>query len=357
MTDPATILNHGRMLSDGIPYFDIHEAELAAEHEDFDWFEFWTELSRFYEQRAESALEAGDGLSGGRWMWNGSLSSHYAQFMWFHDPERREAGQRRKVELYNRAAPHLRPAAERIEIPFEETIIPGFLRVPERHTRTGTTAPCCILIGGLESTKEESYLFENLCLERGMATFSFDGPGQGELFFTVKLCGDFERYTSAVVDALEARPEIDERRIGVLGRSLGGHYAPRSAAADDRLVACCAWGACFDLTDLDGMAEHTRDGFAYVTGIDEREAALEHLRSSIDLSALAPSLRCPTLVTHGRHDAIFSMAQVEKFRASVSNAPLEIEVDDQGDHCCHNRGHLVRPRMADWMARKLGAER
>ena len=41
---------------------------------------------------------------------------------------------------------------------------------------------------------------------------------------------DFERYASAVVDWLVERPEIDPGRIGVIGRSLGGHYAPKSAA-------------------------------------------------------------------------------------------------------------------------------
>jgi 2,6-dihydroxypseudooxynicotine hydrolase len=355
MTDPASILNHGRMLSDGVPYFDIDRAaRLAWEDPEFDWYEHWTELSHAYEQRAEAAIGRGDTISGGRWMWNASLSSHYAQFMWFHDPDRREAGQRRKVELYNRAAPHLLPAAERVEVAIDDSRIPGFLRLPAAG---GGPFPCCVLIGGLESTKEESHLFEDLCLERGLATFSFDGPGQGELFFDVKLVGDFERYTSAVVDELERREEIDGGRIGVLGRSLGGHYAPRSAAGDDRLKACCAWGACFDLSGLDEMPAHTRAGFIYVTGIEDEQRAGVRLRESIDLAELAPALRCPTLVTHGRHDTIFGLDQVEKFREHVTNAPLEIEVDDDGDHCCHNRGHLVRPRMADWMAAQLGSQR
>ena len=28
-----------------------------------------------------------------------------------------------------------------------------------------------------------------------------------------------------------------------------------------------------------------------------------------------------------------------------------LEMD--GDHCCHNMGPIVRPRMADWMAQRL----
>jgi 2,6-dihydroxypseudooxynicotine hydrolase len=39
------------------------------------------------------------------------------------------------------------------------------------------------------------------------------------------------------------------------------------------------------------------------------------------------------------------------------NADLEVQVEEDGDHCCHNMGHLVRPRMADWMADRLEAAR
>lgn len=350
----ATVLNRGRMLSDGIPWPDIERAEAAAAADpDLDWFEFWMERAERYSELGERAVADGHGISGGEWLWHASLSAHYAQYMWFHDPERREAGQRRKVELFDRAAPHMAPPGERIEIPFEGATIPGYLRFPP--LAGSAPVPCCVLIGGLESTKEESHWFENLCLERGMATFAFDGPGQGEMFFEVKLSPDFERYSSAVLDELERRPEIDPGRVGVLGRSLGGHYAPKSAAGDDRFAACCAWGACFDLSDFDSMPERTRAGFVYATGIEDPAAAAEHLRTSIDLAPVAERIRVPTLVLHGRHDAVFGIDQVEKFRHGLVNAELEIQLEEEGDHCCHNMGHVVRPRMADWMADRLEA--
>lgn len=356
-TNTATfeaILNRGRMISDGIPYADIRVAErVAAEGPEVEWFNFWMALADSYEQTGERALAAGNAVSGGEWLWNASLSAHYAQLMWFHDPERREAGQRRKVELFDRAAPHFRPPGERVEIPIDQTTIPGYLRLPAQAADGPVS--CCVLIGGLESTKEESHLFENLCLARGMAIFAFDGPGQGELFFDVKLGPDFERYSSAVLDHLVERPEIDAGRIGVLGRSLGGHYAPKSAAADDRFAACCAWGACFDLTDITRMPAGTRAGFIYVTGIADEDEAVAHLLSSLDLAPVADRIRCPTLLTHGRLDTIFGMEQVDKYREGLTNAELEIQIEDEGEHCCHNMGHLVRPRMADWMANQLGA--
>src|SRR6266508_4950584 len=123
------LMNMGRMLYDGVPYFDLQRASERVADLD-DWFDFWVEAGERYEGLGEEALTAGARVSAGEWLWQASLSFHYAQFMWFHDPARRELGQRRKVELYNRAAHHLLPAAERIEIPFDGATIPGFLRLP-----------------------------------------------------------------------------------------------------------------------------------------------------------------------------------------------------------------------------------
>ena len=83
----------------------------------------------------------------------------------------------------------LDPSAERVEIPFEGTTMVGNLRRPgslvaERHKVGPSLA---VLLPGLDSTKEEFFEWENVFLERGMATFSLDGPGQGETGYTTVL--------------------------------------------------------------------------------------------------------------------------------------------------------------------------
>jgi 2,6-dihydroxypseudooxynicotine hydrolase len=342
------LLNAGRMLSDGIAPYDLQRAtEQVADLE--DWFDFWVAAGERYEALGEAALADGSRVSGGEWLWQASLCFHYAQFMWFHDPARREHGQRHKVELYNRAAPHLKPPAERIEIQFESTTIPGFLRLPEGE-RPASGWPCVLLLGGLESTKEESYLFENICLRRGLATFAFDGPGQGEVFFELKLRPDFERFSSGVLDVLERREEVDGDRFGVLGRSLGGFYALRAGAGDERLRAVVGWGFFHDMEDFDSMPEHTQQGFVYVAG-----GSKEDLVQALDISDVAADLRAPTLLLNGRNDPIFPPRQMERTIAALVNAPKDVVIEPEGDHCCHNMGNIVRPRMADWLARKLNA--
>ncbi|MFW3169810.1 alpha/beta hydrolase family protein [Geodermatophilus sp. CPCC 206100] len=339
-------IHAGRLVGDGVPVPDVQAAERELERWD-DWFGFWADRGAAYERLADEALAAGHDLTAGRLLWSGSLSYHYAQFLWWHDPVRKTAGQEEKVRLYRRAAPLLSPPARPFEVAVEGLRVPGFLRVPDGPG----PHPCVILLGGLESTKEESLLFEQLCLERGVATCAFDGPGQGEFLEQSPLRPDFERFTSAVVDVLEDHPAVRGDRIGVLGRSLGGYYAVRSAASDPRLRACGVWGAFFDLSFFDDLSPSAAAGFAYVSGHPDPGAARDVLQRTIDLSDVAGALRCPTYVLHGGSDDLIPVAQVDRLREALSpDVDVTWDIPPEGNHCCHDLHHLVRPRMADWLA-------
>jgi len=342
------ILNPGRMLADGIPFMDYNNARQLDDVS--QWFGYWTDTANRYEELGEQALTQGNLVSAGEWLWHASLSFHYAQFLWFHEPTLRESGQRSKSEMYKRAAPYLQSIAERVEIVFEGNIIPGYLRLPVGPG----PHPCVVLIGGLESTKEESYHFENMCVRRGLATFAFDGPGQGEMFFDVKIQPDFERYSSAVLDYLETRTEIDSQRFGVLGRSLGGHYALRSVALDHRFAVCVAWGGFVNMSDWDEMPTHVHDGFAYLTGIASEGEAGTFLGDALDLGDLIAEITCPTYVLQGANDRIFSKYQTDLLASAIDeNDHCQLFVESAGDHCCHNMANIVRPRMVDWLSNSL----
>ena len=342
-----------RLVGDGVPAGDVMvgQRELASWDQ---WYPYWARRGDAYEQLARAALARGRRQSAGELFWHACLSYHYAQFLWFHDPQSREAGQRHKVELYREAAPLFVAPAERFDLAFEDFVIPGYLRLPPG--RIGPS-PAAVILGGLESTKEESYRFENLCLARGLATCTFDGPGQGEMYFQAKLRPDFHRFASAVLDWLVARPEIDSARIGVIGRSLGGFYAVHWAAHEPRLKACVCWGVLFDLSYYDAMRDPARRGFAYVAGYDDPECAAPYLKKTLDLAGQAEHVGCPVYALHGARDTLIPPAQVDRLRAALAHHPdAQFDVPEDGDHCCHNLYHVVRPRMADWLAERLGGQ-
>lgn len=341
----SAMLNWGRLLLDGIPYADLREAE--SRDADVPWLEFWSRKADVYEQLGREALSAGHRLSAGEWLWLASLCCQYAQFLWFDDE--RAAVQRRKAQLYAEAAPLFRQPAVRLEIPIDDTVIAGYLRMPARPSRS--SVGCAVLLGGLESTKEESYLFENLLLDRGVATMTFDGPGQGEMLEAVALSDDFERYTSAVVDRLLEDDAIDGERLGVLGRSLGGCYALRSASADPRFAACVSWGGAVTI-EWEAEPPHDRASWQYVSKLDSEEQTRDHVVRSVNVLPLLPKLRCPTYFLHGALDEV-PLTQVDLLRENAVNAQLTIVVEPMGDHCCHNLGPVPRVRMADWLVDRL----
>ena len=346
--------SRGRMLGDGVETLDLDEIIGRCKSFD-DWYEVVADIGDRYEKMAEDYLSRGGKISAGEMFWRASMHYHYAQFYMFERPDLREAGQKKKVELYERAAPLFFPPAERIEIPFEEFSIPGYLRLPRGIDKP----PLVVLIGGLESTKEESFLFERLCLDRGMATYAFDGPGQGEMFFQSPMRGDFQRFTSAVIDFFEKNrsDQVDLSRIGILGRSLGGHYAAKSAAHEKRIKVCVCWGAHFEYQSFwEQMDSFTIDGVTYCCGETDPERAKEKVRF-IDLTGHAANITCPLYIQHGVKDDLIPFAQAKKLEEAVVNVPeLVTQFEENGIHCCHNLSHVNRHPMADFLAKHLNAQ-
>src|SRR5204863_330125 len=120
-----------------------------------------------------------------------------------------------------------------IAVPFDRgSHVVGNLRRPG-----DVPAPLVLLFPGLDSTKEEFLGWENVFLSRGLATFSLDGPGQGESGLTTRIYPNYEVAATATLDALTGRDDVDLDHVGVAGVSLGGYYAPRAAAYEKRIRA------------------------------------------------------------------------------------------------------------------------
>ena len=83
----------------------------------------------------------------------------------------------RQTDMFRRAAALMVPAAEIVEIPFEDTTLPGYFLRPAGARRPRATV---VLTGGYDGTAEELYLANGAAaLARGYNVLAFDGPGQG----------------------------------------------------------------------------------------------------------------------------------------------------------------------------------
>ena len=341
-----------RMIGDGVALPDLVRVRSAVSGWS-QWIDEWSALADDHERRAQTAEDAGDLVTAGDAWWAAALCWQYGQFMWFHDLDAKAIGQIRKEQAYQRAAPLIVPTARRIEVPFRSRALAAYERLP----LTGTAPwPSVVMIGGLESTKEESRRMEDLLLARGVATITFDGPGQGETARFAPLDDRFDEATSAILDVLVERRHLDAARIGVLGRSLGGFLAPLSAARDGRFAACVSFGALFDLSFIEGMDDVPRRGFGQLTGIRDPIAAEAAIRRIVDLRHDIAEVRIPYLVVHGALDALIPIDQAVRTIEGARHADVTSMLLADGDHCGHNQHHIVRPAVADWVARNLASE-
>ncbi|MBX6425833.1 MAG: alpha/beta hydrolase, partial [Variibacter sp.] len=290
-----------RFLADGVHYRDLMDIRVAAP--DWKaWPETWSKWAEEAEKRGEAALAANAKLTAATEFARASLYYHYGQYMLFDDLALKKRIHDKKRDSFKRAAPLFEVPMERVEIPFDGIRMAAYFRVPAGVKKP----PCVILLGGLDTTKEDYLTVADLCLKRGLATLAFDGPGQGETLFEMRWRTDFERAVVAAIDYLETRPEIDRDRIGIIGRSMGGCYAPKTAAIDKRIKALVAWGAMYHLRNLAEVPKHTLEGFMFVSNSRTLEEA-KNFYASVDLSRYAPKITCPTLVVHGGLDTITPM--------------------------------------------------
>jgi hypothetical protein len=152
-------------------------------------------------------------------------------------PTRRHEGRmyREMEAAWASAAALFEPAFEPVKIPYGGGSLPGWFLSPGGAGKR----PTAILNTGSDAQNIDMYVYGGAAaLERGWNALIFEGPGQGANLFLhdVAFVPDWETVITPVVDFLRARPEVDERRISLIGQSFGGYLTARAAAYEHRLA-------------------------------------------------------------------------------------------------------------------------
>jgi len=330
-----------RFTSQGVDMNDFRAVTGSLERWD-DWLPAWVANGDVHAGLAREAEERGRRLTAGEAWVRAALAYHFAKFVWMVDMDRYIDAQDRAIAAIREAHRLLDPTAERIEIPLDDFTMAGNLRRP----RGVEQPPLVLLLAGLDSTKEEFFNWERVFLDRGLATFSFDGPGQGETGLHSPIYPDYERAVSAVLDVVDGF-----ERVGVAGVSLGGYYAPRAAAYEKRIRAVAGISGPFNFGDCwETMPRPTRETVAHHTGASSLEDAQE-TASELDLSDAAPRIDQPMLVVTGKLDRLIPWQQSERIAKAAPNATWVLFED--GNHVCNNIPYKYRPLTADWLAEQL----
>ncbi len=338
-----------RYVEDGVPVGDFQEVTRSVERWE-DWCAAWTARGAVHEAEGDEALADGHGKSAAWHFTTAAACYHFGKFLNVHDMGELRATHDLVLRAHRKAHPLLEPPIERCSFPYGDHTLYGNLRRPE----TNGPAPVVVMFPGLDSTKEELEYYGRWFLERGMATFAVDGPGQGEAEYDLPIEPHYEKPAKAAIDYLETRPDIDSARIGAWGVSMGGYYVVRAAAFDERIKALVSLSGPFDAAAQWGMFPAiSKLAFQVRCHVADESAALEVARK-FDLSDVIGNVTAPTYVVGGELDRIISPDAARQIASGVSG-PVMLNLVAGGNHVVNNKAYMYRPQTADWMAEQLGA--
>lgn len=339
-----------RFLNGGIAIGDIVATLRHVDTWD-DWGPAWSTTASQHEQIARDAASQGHAHAESTAWEDAARCHHLAYFLSVGDTERHEAGLRRMIDCHDRARPLMRPEVEKVTITGSNG-----LKMVALLSSPGPGAPVLIVLPGLDSTKETRHSSRAAWMALGFAVLSLDGPGQGESSLWSTARPDYEVAISAAIDWLESRPDLDATRIGLMGASLGGYYAPRAAARDNRVAATIAncgpfdWSECWDVLPV-----VTRDAFVHYSGSDDVDSAFAKAQE-FTLDGVIGDLDRPLLVVHGSDDPLIPWQQGERIAAGASG-PSEFLLVEEGNHGVNNLGYRWLPYAKEWLVRHVMDQR
>ena len=192
------------------------------------------------------------------------------------------------LEAFLTHAKMMDPPLEVVHIPFENSDIVGYLRLPKNAKGP---VPMVIAISGLDSRKED--LTENfgVVLNSGIGYIGLDSPGTGQA--PIKASENSERMFSKVIDYLQTRPEVDKTRIGVDGQSFGAYWASKLSIVEHaRLKAVVAQSPPVDATfEKNFVLQKTLGNREYLFGLGPALMSIfEGANKVDDLGEILPKL-------------------------------------------------------------------
>jgi dipeptidyl aminopeptidase/acylaminoacyl peptidase len=161
---------------------------------------------------------------------------------------------------------------------------------------------------------------------------------------------------------------VDEKRIGVMAISLGGYYAPRAAAFEQRFACCIAWGAQWKYrkiwadryeriarADTPALSVATQH-IMWVLNAKSQDEVLKKLEA-FDLDGAVQRITCPFLLLHGEGDEQVPMSEAQACFDAVGSKQKTFKVftrEEGGYHHCQiDNQSICSAYMWDWLEQVL----
>ena len=345
---------YGRFLSFGVEYERIKRV-ISRISSWLQWCNEWTKEGNHLYNMAEEALQNGYATKAKKLFHEAVGCYHIGQHIFFIDSTQKESTQEKARKSYKKAISLYDEKEKpiRIDIPFNGVKIPGYLRLSDTNSK-----PLIIFVNGMDNIKEaEGHFQGTLFRQQGFNHFTFDGPGQGEMWQRMKFdAKEYHKAVSAIIDWFEEQKiyEIDLTKIALVGFSLGGYLAPICAAYDSRVKAVVGNSGLVYIGGLKGLKALNpiwQRGVTYMTGCEN----LEEVRDKFDWDIEEqPNLKVPLLFYHAGKDEVMPSPKVHAEKIMRwAKGEKTLKYSENGEHCTQNYLDEVFPEIIDWFKIKL----
>jgi len=360
---------------------------------DYDsWYEAWNQSADRIAKEAAGQPARGHRVSARDGYLRASTYYFCSEFFLHGNPQdpRIARAYRLSVDSYHQAAAlHEQPITP-VEIPYENSTLPGYFHQVDRSSRR---RPTLIMHTGFDGSAEELHCFgARAAVERGYNVIAFDGPGQYGPLHREGLVfrPDWEKVVTPVVDFALEQASVDPGRIALMGISMGGVLAPRAAAFEKRLAALVANDGVYDYSEahLALVPPDQRAAFTALLGAEHApqvdqvlEAAMQssptarwavahgmyatgatspraYFAKTLDYhlkDGIAEQISCPTLVCEAEDDLFFQGQPQQLFDHLGCRKTLMpfTRAEGAGAHCHVGASRLALARMFDWLDETL----
>ena len=330
------------------------------------WFEEWRTLGDLIEKRGNETMAKGRKITAGDYYLRAGIYHYNAERFISPSPEKR-AQCAHAYKVWHQGIRLRHPDVEFVEVPYEGTTLPALLM----KAQTAAPAPTVVVLNGMDNAKEMSIFFCGLeFARRGYNTLCMDGPGMGETrrIRDIPSRFDYEAPGAAAFDYLAKRPDVDSKRIAIMGYSFGGYYSSRVAAFEKRYVACIALSALH--WDLAAWQQKIKDAnrnapksvaqsnfqWRWVAGAKDEDEGIE-IAKKFSLKDVAKNIVCPFLVTHAGNDRVVPVENAQKLYDAVGSANKTIKIfsteEGGAEHAHVDNRQVGIDFAADWLEENM----
>ena len=366
-----TLRNAGYIVSTCADLSEILETvKVISEGDAQSWYAAWEDTADRVLALAERTQ---DSLSkGGAYMRAGTYQ-RMAEFLLPPDDSKRPGSFEKIGSHFFKGLDTLGVRHERITIPYgagklRALYFPG--------PQEAQTKPLLMYGGGFDSILEEYYPnFAEAALKRGYSVLTYEGPGQGEALrkYGLTFTPEWEKPVKAVLDEFlhtHAKPS----KIVLIGMSLGGYFAPRAAAFEERIDGIVAYDTMYDFGAVvvpvlaaaknPLVMNNVSISWGYrnalwTMGTKDIDETIK-VCAAYTLAPVADRIRQDVLILEGTEDHFIPFHQTADFQKALVNArSVTTRIFDGptggAGHCQPGALTLYHAAVFDWLLEKFPA--